>query len=353
MKIAIINDIHYGVRGDSNVFLNHIKKFLDTSFFPYLEKNNIKTIFIPGDLVDRRKFINFNTLKRMREDFLEKLLPYDVHISAGNHDVSLKNTNEVNALTELLREGEYNNCKLYINPEEIQLGNIKVLVLPWICQENYDKTLDMIKNTDAEICFGHLELEGFEMHLGTFCNDGLDPKLFSKFHSVFTGHFHHKSSRMNIHYTGAPYQMTWSDYDDPRGFHVFDTETYELEYIQNPHEMFIKIVYSDKGKQLDDVMNMDFEAFKDSYVKILVNSKENPYWFDLFLDEIEKKAIDVKIQDIEEYNLEESNGLDVIQDMDVKNLLNKFVSQGKYKCDKNKLLNILISLYNDAQNLEV
>ena len=32
----------------------------------------------------------------------------------------------------------------------------------------------------------------------------------------------------------------------PRGFHIlFDTETRELEFIQNPYEMFHKIYYDD------------------------------------------------------------------------------------------------------------
>lgn len=353
MKIAIINDLHFGVRGDSNIFLDHIKKFLDTTFFPYLEEHQIKDIVIPGDLVDRRKFINFNTLKRMREDFLQKLKPYAVHLSVGNHDVSLKNTNEVNALTELLKTEDYYSCKIYLEPTEVIIGEIKCLMLPWINQQNYDKTLHMIKETDAKICFGHLELEGFEMHLGTFCHEGLDPKLFDKFHSVFTGHFHHKSSRMNIHYTGAPYQMTWSDYDDPRGFHIFDTETYELEYIKNPHEMFIKIVYNDKDKQLEDVMNMNFDTFENTYVKVIVQNKENPYWFDLFLEEIEKRAIDVKIQDIPTQLSNDETSFDALQDTDIQTLLNKFVNQGKFNCDKNKLFTTLVQLYNEAQNLEI
>lgn len=353
MKLAIINDIHYGVRGDSNIFLDHIKKFLDTCFFPYLRENNIRNVVIPGDLVDRRKFINFNTLKRMRTDFLEPLhKEFEVDISVGNHDVALKNTNEINALTELLEQYRFN---VIVEPMEISFEHCKALILPWICQDNYNRCLEMIEKTDATICFGHLELEGFEMNLGTFCHEGLDPKLFSKFHSVFTGHFHHKSSRMNIHYTGAPYQMTWADYDDPRGFHVFDTETMELEFIQNPHEMFIKVVYNDNGKQLDDIMAVDFNTLKNSYVKIIVQTKENPYWFDLFVEEIEKKAIDVKIQDlsyeIDSYNLEGTGPM--TYDSDIQTLLNTFVMKGKFSCNKEKLYNTLIQLYHEALTLEV
>ena len=352
MKLAIINDIHFGVRGDSNIFLDHIKKFLDTSFFPAIKHYNIEKIVIPGDLVDRRKFINFNTLRRMRQDFLEPLsqMNIEIVISVGNHDVALKNTNELNALTEIVEA--YKNFNVIVDPIEKDYGSCKALILPWICQDNYNRCLEMIDKTDAEICFGHLELEGFEMNLGTFCHEGLDPNLFSKFHSVFTGHFHHKSSRMNIHYLGAPYQMTWADYDDPRGFHIFDTESRILEFIQNPHEMFVKVVYSDRGKQLEEIMNVDFDTLKNSYVKIIVQDKENPYWFDLFVEEIEKRAIDVKIQDII-YEIRENDEDPINCEADIQNLLNKFVMKGKFNCDKNKLYSTLVQLYNEALTLEV
>ena len=32
-----------------------------------------------------------------------------------------------------------------------------------------------------------------------------------------------------------PYQLYWNDVDDQRGFHILDTETFEMEYILNPY----------------------------------------------------------------------------------------------------------------------
>ena len=348
MKVAVLADIHYGVRGDSAIFLDHLKRFWDNTFFPYIEQNEIDTIIIAGDLVDRRKFINFNTLRRMREDFVSRLSGKNVYIIAGNHDVALKNTNSLNALTELLREYNFN---VFINPEEVEVGGKKMLFLPWICQDNYNKSMEMIRDSQAYLCVGHLELEGFEMHLGTFCHDGLSPDIFARFHSVLTGHFHHKSSRMNIHYLGAPYQMTWADYDDPRGFHVLDTESGDLTYIVNPDEMYIKVVYNDTGKTMDEVMNVDFDVFKNSYVKVIATSKENAYWFDLFIEEVEKRAIDTKIQEC--VVVTDDVNIDGVENTDIENLLRAFVDKGKYKCDKNKLMATLMGLYTEALSLEV
>ena len=45
MKIAIINDTHFGVRNDHQGFLDYMFQFFDEQFFPYLVENNIKTVF--------------------------------------------------------------------------------------------------------------------------------------------------------------------------------------------------------------------------------------------------------------------------------------------------------------------
>jgi len=76
MKIAIVTDMHIGVRGDSKVFADHQEKFFKECFFPYLDKHNIKTVFDLGDTFDRRKFINFVSLKRGK-DFYNETEPSD------------------------------------------------------------------------------------------------------------------------------------------------------------------------------------------------------------------------------------------------------------------------------------
>jgi DNA repair exonuclease SbcCD nuclease subunit len=103
------------------------------------------------------------------------------------------------------------------------------------CARRITKTpLQLISSTDATVAFGHLEISGFAMYRGTVAHDGTDPDVFSKFDMVCTGHYHTKSNAGNIHYLGAPCEYTWSDFNDPRGFHIFDTETRELTFVQNP-----------------------------------------------------------------------------------------------------------------------
>ena len=121
MKVALITDTHFGARSDSIPFDNFFNKFYTEVFFPHLEREQIKTIIHLGDVFDRRKYINFNTLKKCKEYFFDRTteLGIDVHMIAGNHDTFFKNTNEVNSLDLLLRE--YGNVITYSDAEEIKL----------------------------------------------------------------------------------------------------------------------------------------------------------------------------------------------------------------------------------------
>ena len=103
MKIALLNDTHFGVRNDSEAFRKYQLRFYNEIFFPYLKENNINTLVHLGDVVDRRKFINFQTASIFREQFWDRLYKekIDTHIIIGNHDTYFKNTNEVNAIENL------------------------------------------------------------------------------------------------------------------------------------------------------------------------------------------------------------------------------------------------------------
>lgn len=299
MKIVLITDTHYGVRNDHPAFLDNSKKFLDTVFFPYIDANQITHIIHAGDLVDRRKYININTARALREDFLDPIEDRGIwfDIIAGNHDTYYKNTNGINSLQELVR-GERQNW--YSNPFERIYDNTTILLLPWICDDNREISLDIIRRSNAKICVGHLELEGYEMYKGTVSLSGDDPVLFGSFDAVYSGHFHHKSSRSNIHYLGSHGQFTWSDFDDIRGFHVLDTETGGLEFIENPYTMFAKVWYDDRDKTMEEVLAQDFSGFHNKMIKVIVTAKSNPYWFDKFIEEIEKQDV-IDMQVVEDH----------------------------------------------------
>jgi DNA repair exonuclease SbcCD nuclease subunit len=237
MKVAILTDTHFGARNDSHDFDTYFRKFYDEVFFPYLDKTQIKTLLHLGDVFDRRKYINFNTLRSCKEYFFEQLKKRDIDMKVipGNHDTYYKNTNEVNSLDLLLRE--YSNIEIIEQPTVIELGGRVVSFIPWLCADNYDASMTVIQQP-ADVCFGHFEIAGFDMFRGAKNEAGMDRKVLKHFKKVLTGHFHHRSTDDNVYYLGSPYGFTWSDYDDKRGFHVLDTATLDLEFIENPFEIF-------------------------------------------------------------------------------------------------------------------
>jgi hypothetical protein len=352
-KIALITDTHFGVRDDNQIIAGHQATFYNEVFFPYIDLHGIQYVRHLGDIVDRRKYINYVTARNLRKNFIDQCIKreLDVGVIIGNHDTFYKNTNEVNSMGELYSGFWYDKFKWYADPTEEIIDCTKIVMMPWICADNFAFAQNMIATTDAQCLFGHLEVAGFEMYKGSPTEHGYAPDMFSRFEVVCSGHFHHKSTRGNINYLGAPYEMTWSDYDDPRGFHVFDTDTRELTFIENPNHLFHKIYYNDQNFTLDDVLNYKIDHVKDTYVKLIVNNKTNPYWFDLLVERIEKLGVvDLKVVD-DSLSLEFEDGDSLVNEVeDTLTMMRNFsapYTNGNASVAA-ELDGLLTSLYNEA-----
>ena len=183
MKIALLNDTHFGCRNDSPHFAQYQQRFYDEIFFPFIKKHKIKTLIHLGDVVDRRKFINFKTAHFFRQKFMKRLWEetVDTHIILGNHDTYYKNTNQVNAITELCTTYDgVNEPWVYANPKEVTFDGLNILFMPWICDETYDESIHAIEHSNSEILMGHLEIKGVEMNNGIINQFGNDKKDFRR-----------------------------------------------------------------------------------------------------------------------------------------------------------------------------
>lgn len=353
MKIALITDQHFGVRGGSVSFSRYFEKFYSNVFFPYLEEHGIDTIIDLGDTFDKRKLIDFITLHDCRRYWFDEIHRRDMslHVIVGNHCTAYKNTNEVNSPDLLLKE--YPKVKVYSSPEEVVFDGVKIALLPWICSGNYSESIEFVNNTESQILFGHLELDGFEMYKGYPNEGGMSPSLFSKFDIVCSGHFHHRSSRGNITYLGSPYEMTWSDWNDERGFHIFDTDTRELTYIRNPYKMFHKIHYDDSIHSKEEVLDVDLSNITGSYVKVIIHEKKDLFCFDTFIDNIEKQH-PLELQIVEDHlNKDSLSEEEISETEDTLTMLRGYVNSiDNEALDKKKLERLLSSLYEEALNLE-
>jgi DNA repair exonuclease SbcCD nuclease subunit len=351
MKIAIITDTHWGVRNDHQAFIENNKRFLDEIFLPYIDSHSISTVIHLGDLVDRRKFLNINTAKRLRSDFIQPLHARGIrpHLTIGNHDTYYKNTNSVNSIREFYEH----DFIIYERAETVEFDGVPILLMPWICDDNRDHALETIRTTNAQICMGHLELSGFEMYRGSPLSHGDDPSLFGRFDLVCSGHYHRRSTSGNIHYLGSHAEFTWSDYDDPKGFHILDTETRELTFIENPHKMFRKLWYNDKDKSTEEVLERDFSKYAGSYVKLIVTNKDNPLNFDLFTTKL-YEAAPIEVTIVEDHrNMDSISESDLVNETeDTLTILSKYIKTIESNVDNEKLDNLMRSLYHEALQME-
>jgi hypothetical protein len=347
MKIALINDTHWGARNDSPAFIDYFNRFYDEIFFTYLQENNIKTVIHLGDVVDRRKFINHNTAHNFKLKFWNKTdeLNLDTHIIIGNHDTYYKNTNEINALQNL---NISKNAKVYTSSQTINFDGLDILFMPWICDTNKEDTLHHIDNTTAQIVMGHLEIKGFEMHKGHLNEQGLEKDLFKRFEKVISGHFHKKSDDGHIYYLGCPYQIMWSDYNCPKGFHIFDTQTRELTRVPNPLIMFKKFIYNDKT---EDYSKKDLSEYENTFVKLFISNKTDTDMFDKLLDRFHNEINAYEINVIEDNNSDMSASVreDILeQGEDTLTFLGNYIDQIDTTLNKTKLKTFAKELYMEA-----
>ena len=350
MKIALLNDTHFGVRNDSDAFRNYQVDFFENQFFPYLKEHNITTLIHLGDVVDRRKFINHQTASVFRKVFFDKLWKekIDTHIIIGNHDTYYKNTNEVNAVENLYTtfDGE-NEPWIYTRPKVVNFDGTDILFVPWICEDNHKESIDAIQTAKADLCFGHLEIKGIEMQNGVINEHGLEKKDFARFDKVISGHFHKHTDDGHIYYCGAQYEQTWSDYKDPKGFHIFDTETREITRIINPRTIHKKLIYNDKEK---DYTNFDLQPFNNHYVKLIALNKSNEEMFDKLVERMYNEISVYDLNIIEDYSDIKASVKEDILEMgeDTITFLNNYVDQLDTEINKQKLKEYLKSIYIEA-----
>jgi hypothetical protein len=147
--------------------------------------------------------------------------------------------------------------------------------------------------------------------------------------------------------------MTWADYDDPKGFHIFDTNTRELQFLENPYRIFHKIFYDDTDKNLSFLDLFDFESYRKTFVKVVVINKANPYLFDLFIEKLEKNGV-YNLEVVEDHknaaNVSEEHIISSAED--TLSILSKHINQLDNNVDKKKLERLMSDLYHEALSIE-
>lgn len=348
MKIMIFTDTHIGARSGSKIFREMFKEYYNNVVFPYIKKHGITDVLHLGDFFDDRNKISLHDIDYIKTDYIPNFQATGatMHILAGNHDVAFRNTNAINSLS--IFKG-VDGFKIY--DEEIEVldfDGVKFVMCPWVNNTNHDGFMETLKhyaNKNHILC-GHFEIEGALMYKGsTVCERGLDPKIFSKFLKVLSGHFHHPSKYGNIEYIGALFHYTWQCYNDWRGFQVWDLENGDIELIENKDTLFTQIEYT------DDIKIDDYSVFKGQITRVLIKQEFETVKLKEFITNIEKE--NPASLDVINYTILETEELDEVEideNATVKEVVHYFEEALESNPNKVAIMSLMDELYTDARS---
>lgn len=342
-KFLVVGDIHIGVRSASVVVAEYQLKFFEQQLFPYMEAHKLDTILQLGDLFDTRKFSNHVILDMWKKRFFDviKTKGYKMIVLVGNHDLPFNNLASVNSPRLFL--DSYSDCvEIIDHPQHKIIKGCDFLIVPWICEENAAAVKDLIEDSEALYVAGHFEFAGFEMQKGIAVDHGDSVDLYEKFDLVMSGHYHTRSQKGNVLYTGVPYEMTWADFGDQKGFHVFDTKSHKIKFVKTTSSLFHRFDYDDSKTIPVAPTNL-----QGTYVKVVVLNKADPYQFEKFITNISAQdVIDLKITDIV-VDIDDVH-VGKLELEDTKTLISTFVKQVDTELDKERIKTLLHGLYLDA-----
>jgi len=137
-----------------------------------------------------------------------------VYVIMGNHDLFYRDKREINSM-EFIR----NIPNVTVVNEWIESDD--VAIIPWIVQDEWQR----IPHMKQRYIFGHFELPFFQMNAMVEMPDvgGIKAEHFVNQEYVFTGHFHKRQVRNNIHYMGNAFPHNYADAgDDERGMMILE-----------------------------------------------------------------------------------------------------------------------------------
>ena len=347
MQIAFLGDLHFGTRANSLEFHDYFARFFDQIFFPYLKEHNIKTVVQFGDLFDAQKSINLQTLYLTKQYFFDPMKYHEIelHCLIGNHCSYFKNSIHINSPTLLLQN--YENIFIYQNFTSVNFAGVSFDIVPWICDDNRNDILKKIHSSKNDYCLGHFEIAGGNFDAINVCHEGMNLSELKKYKQVYSGHFHTSSDYGNVKYLGIPYQKTWIDYEDTKGFYVFETDDKSLEFIKNPLNIFTKIIYDDTKQDFSYWNDISLDHLKSCYVKLLVINKTNSYLFDVVIEKINSLGV----LDLLELN-NRGNDFVIEQSKNTLELLHNYIDTQELNVNSDKLKNFMTEIYTEALNME-
>ena len=138
--------------------------------------------------------------------------------------------------------------------------------------------------------------------------------------------------------------MFWNDYKDTRGFHIYDTESDRLRFVENPFEIFQKLYYNDIES---DYNKYDVSDYREQFVKLIVEEKRDYQMFETLVDRLYNVGVhDVKVVETL-INTDDVDDAD-LETKDTMTLLNEYIDEVEISVDKTALKTLMRSLYMES-----
>ena len=213
-KVAVFTDIHFGLKSNSAVHNQDCEEFIDW-FIKTAKENGCDTGMYMGDWHHNRNTLNITTMDASLRS-LEKLgQAFDqFFFFPGNHDLYYKDKRDIHSV----EFGKYiPGITVIHHPQTI--GN--VTLCPWLVGDEWKS----IGKKGGKYIFGHFELPSFFMNAMIQMPDHGEISLehFQNYELGFSGHFHKRQSRGNMHYIGNAFPHNYADtWDDERGMMILE-----------------------------------------------------------------------------------------------------------------------------------
>tara|TARA_B100000900_G_C20583470_1_gene718544 strand:+ start:1127 stop:2146 length:1020 start_codon:yes stop_codon:yes gene_type:complete len=202
---ACFTDIHYGLKQNSRLHLNDCARFVDW-FIAEAKARDCETCIFLGDWHHHRASINVATMNASINDLKKLSDAFEkVYFILGNHDLYYRDKRELNSI-EYARD-----LPNFVMIDEHFLQD-DVAIIPWLVGDEHKK----LSKIQCKYMFGHFELPYFKMNAMVEMPDhgGIKAEDLSGPEYVFSGHFHKRQYKNNIHYMGNAFPHNYSDVGD-------------------------------------------------------------------------------------------------------------------------------------------
>ncbi len=308
---AVISDTHFGIKNFNREILDSHLSYFKNVFFKYLLDNNIKLVFHLGDLVDDRQFIDYYSMNRVQEEFLDFFENNSIklYLILGNHDLFYKNDSSINCLSLT------KNYKMIV-PVKKSLT---------VIEDNLTFNLvshgEIIPNVKADFLLTHTDTEILD-----------NKEALNNNNRILSGHIHKpitiSNNNTRVTFVGVPYHLDWSNFNTEVGFYLYDETKDSLSLISNNYSpKFIKIYYSNNESTVEGIPNVSkmndselINLIHNNYCKVYLKDNLSAKKFQLFQDTIINSINDIHFEftevpvDTENFTIkiDNSNILDIV-----------------------------------------